>query len=197
VSGFETPAALDTRTRILEAAVACVERHGLTKTSLEDVASQAGLSRATLYRWFPGGRDELVSCTVAWELEGFLRDLTTVMDAEPDLQAKLVRGLVHGHQAIVDHQLLQRILNTEPEALLGEFHSRVPLLGDLAHAYLADQLRRERLRPGVEVSEAADYLARLFLSYLGSQGGWDLTDDDAVRRLVQTQFLAGIVLPSA
>ena len=33
----------------------------------------------------------------------------------------------------------------------------------------------------------------LFLSYLGSPGQWDLTDEAAVHRLVRTQFLAGVL----
>ena len=50
--------------------MACIERWGLAKTSLEDVATEAGLSRATLYRWFAGGRDQLITETVAWETGG-------------------------------------------------------------------------------------------------------------------------------
>ncbi|MGH9045909.1 MAG: TetR/AcrR family transcriptional regulator, partial [Acidimicrobiales bacterium] len=50
----------DTRERILEAAYACVARWGLSKTSLEDVTREAVLSRSTLSRYFPGGRDELI-----------------------------------------------------------------------------------------------------------------------------------------
>ena len=38
--------------------------------------------------------------------------------------------------------------------------------------------------------------ARLFLSYLGSHGSWDLADRDQVRRLVRTQLLAGVVVPT-
>jgi AcrR family transcriptional regulator len=185
--------AADTRQRILEAAVACVERSGLAKTSLEDVASEAGLSRATVYRWFEGGREQLLTETVAWEIGRFLTDLAEAVDPEPDLEAKLVRGLMAGHRAISEHLLLQRILSTEPELFLTEFHNSVPVLGELARDYFAELLDHEDLRAGVEVREAADYLARLFLSYLGSQGSWDMTDEDDVRRLVRTQMLAGVL----
>ncbi len=67
------------------------------------------------------------------------------------------------------------------------------MLGELARDYFVELLGHEQLRPGVDVGEAADYLARLFLSYLGSQGSWDLTDEGDVRRLVRTQLLAGVV----
>jgi AcrR family transcriptional regulator len=187
---------VDTRTRILEAAVACVERWGLAKTTLEDVATEAGLSRATLYRWFEGGRDQLITETVAWETGRFMTRLVEVIEAQTSLEDKLVEGLVFGHQAVHDHLLLQRILSSEPELFLTEFHSTVPVLDELARDYLVQQLGHEQLRPGVDVDWAAEYLSRLFLSYLGSHGRWDLSDHDQVRRLVRTQLLAGVVVPT-
>jgi hypothetical protein len=67
-----------------------------------------------------------------------------------------------------------------------------PVTGTI-EAYFADLLGHETLRPGVDRHEAANYLAKLFLSYLGSQGHWDLTDATQAHELVATQFLAGIV----
>jgi len=52
---------LTVRERILEAGYACVARYGLAKTTVEDVARASGLSRATLYRYFPGGKDQLIT----------------------------------------------------------------------------------------------------------------------------------------
>ena len=43
-----------TRERILEAALTMVGAHGLTALSMDDLATQANVSRATLYRLFPG-----------------------------------------------------------------------------------------------------------------------------------------------
>ena len=38
----------------LDAALACVARVGVAKTTLDDVAKEAGCARATVYRCFPG-----------------------------------------------------------------------------------------------------------------------------------------------
>src|SRR5947199_10684690 len=40
--------------RILDGALACVARVGLGKTTLDDVAREAGCARATVYRGFAG-----------------------------------------------------------------------------------------------------------------------------------------------
>jgi AcrR family transcriptional regulator len=61
----------DTRQRIVEAAYACVARRGLAKTTVEDAAREAAVSRATVYRTFPGGREELISAVVSWAMLDF------------------------------------------------------------------------------------------------------------------------------
>lgn len=182
-----------TRTRILDAALQCVERWGLAKTSLEDVAAAAGLSRATVYRHFPGGREQLISDTVTYEVGNFLEGLGAAMADDSGLAAKLAHGLQHGHRAIDEHKLLHQILSTEPEALLKELARTGPSMMNAVRESIAEDLRHERLQPGTDVDEAADYLTRVFLSYLGSQGRWDLDDPAQVDRLVRTQFLAGIL----
>jgi AcrR family transcriptional regulator len=184
---------LDTRTRILVAAVACVERAGLARTSLEDVAREAGVSRATVYRHFEGGREQLVAEAVAWEVTTYLTRLVDATATEPDLESKLVRGLLFGHRAIDEHALLQQLLSTEPEVLLPNLRSVLPFMEDLVRAYLRTELTALAVRPGVDLDDAADYLTGLFLSYLGSPGQWDLSDETAVRHLVRTQFLGGII----
>jgi hypothetical protein len=92
-----------------------------------------------------------------------------------------------------EHQLLQRLLRTEPEALFAELHRTDELVRSAVRGQLDLLLAGEVLRDGVDRAEAADYLSRMFLAYLGSPGRWDLTDSAEVARLVRTQFLAGVL----
>ena len=46
--------------RVLDATKACCERFGFAKLSVDDVAAEAGMSRATIYRLYPGGKDVLL-----------------------------------------------------------------------------------------------------------------------------------------
>ncbi|MGI8793766.1 MAG: TetR/AcrR family transcriptional regulator, partial [Acidimicrobiales bacterium] len=72
-------AAVPARERLLEAAYACVGRYGLGKTTMDDVAREAGMSRATVYRYFPGGRDEVINDVVGWEASRFFQRLSVVI----------------------------------------------------------------------------------------------------------------------
>ena len=183
----------DARERLLAATLACFERQGMAATSLEDVANQAGLSRATVYRTFPGGRDQLVSDTVSWEIGTFLARLGEAVADDEGVHAVLTHALMVGHRAISEHRLLHQLLSTEPEALYRELLGTEPLLHELVRDYIAELLAHEEVRAGVDRLEAADHLARLFLSYLGTPGSWDLDDPVAVDHLVRTQFLAGVL----
>ena len=49
--------------KILDAAVAEFEQHGIRRVALDDVARRAGVSRTTIYRRF-ANRDELVAAVV-------------------------------------------------------------------------------------------------------------------------------------
>ena len=49
----------DARERILTAAERCIDRHGIRKTTMDDVASEVGLTRPNVYRYF-ADRDDLL-----------------------------------------------------------------------------------------------------------------------------------------
>lgn len=190
------PGPATSRERLLAAALSCIEADGLAATTVEDVARAADLSRATVYRQFPGGREQLVSETVTWEVARFFERVEARVEAEDDLEAKLCVGLAFGHRAIEDHTLLQQLLRTEPEVLLPEIDTATRLVLEVLTAHVADLLEgavtEGRARSDLDVGLAADHLAHLFLSYLGSPGRWDLGDPEEVRRLVRSQFLAGV-----
>jgi AcrR family transcriptional regulator len=186
-----------TRERILAATYDCVARWGLAKTTVEDAAREAGLSRATVYRHFPGGRDELIDAVVAWEHARFFLRLYDAVHDATSLEEVIERGVLFAHRAVAEHEVLQRMLETEPAALL----PALTVSGERTRRVIADFLRpyleRHELAPGVGVGAAAGFLARMVLSYIASAGRWDLDDPEQVARLVGAELLAGIVPSTA
>src|ERR1700675_4358637 len=94
------PDPLTLRDRLLAATYRCVARFGLAKTTIEDVVKESGLSRATIYRQFPGGRDELILDTVGWELADYFNALADEVRDAPDLAELLERGLVYAQRSL-------------------------------------------------------------------------------------------------
>lgn len=184
-----------TRQRILDATYTCVARWGLAKTTVEDAAREAGVSRATLYRHFPGGREELIDAVVVWEfLQFFARLYEEVHDAT-SLPEVLERALIFARRAMVEHEVLQRLLETEPDVLLPKLTTETERIVAMVAGFLLPYLARHRVADGVDLHEAADYLARMTLSHIAAPGSWDLADPAQVADLVRFEFLAGIVAP--
>jgi AcrR family transcriptional regulator len=185
-----------TRQRILEATYACVARWGLAKTTVEDAAREAGLSRATVYRYFPGGREELIDEVVSWQHLKFFGRLYEEVHGATSLEELLERGLMFARRAVLEHEVLQMVLRTEPEILLPKLTVESNRTVSMISGFLVPYLQAHELSPGVGVHEAADYMARMILSYISSPGHWDLTDTEQVSTLVRSEFLAGVVVAS-
>jgi AcrR family transcriptional regulator len=181
------------RQRILEATYACVARWGLSKTTVEDAAREAGLSRATVYRYFPGGRDELIDAVVSWQYLLFFGQLYEEVHGATSLEEVLDRGLAFARRSLQEHEVLQTMLETEPQVLMPKLTVESNRTVGLIAGFLIPYLHEHGMAQGVEVHEAADFLARMILSYIASPGHWDLGDPEQVATLVRTELLAGVV----
>jgi len=186
------------RERVLAATYACVARFGMGKTTVEDVVKESGVSRASIYRLFPGGKDQLLRETVGWEMNHFFGRLAEAVYEAPDFASLLEEGLVFAHRSIQEHEVLRKVLETEPERLLPLITVEQHRVLDFITAFLLPYLEREqragRVRPGVDLDAATEYVARLVLSLIGSPGRWDMDDPEQVRVLVREELLGGILV---
>ncbi|MGL5927684.1 MAG: TetR/AcrR family transcriptional regulator [Dermatophilaceae bacterium] len=75
VSAGDAPAALAVRRRLLDATCRLVYRHGVARTSVQAIAAAAGVAKMSLYRQFPGGKDELIAVALADQSERTVQHL--------------------------------------------------------------------------------------------------------------------------
>ena len=184
-----------TRERILDATLESVEAASLGGFALEDVAATAGVSRATIYRHFPNGRTQVLREAVTREVADFWRLLADHVRHIESLEGRRVEGLMEARRQVVEHSLLQRLLASEPDRLTAELAESGELVHSVIAFYLRDLIEREELVEGLDTDAASEYLTRMFMSYVGSPGRWDLSDRAEVTRLVRGQFLAGVLAP--
>ena len=75
---------------MLDAAEECFTRFGVSKTTVEDVARAAGISRATVYRYFSDGRDEIILGVVVRETDRYLTRLSSRIARQAGLAEAIV-----------------------------------------------------------------------------------------------------------
>src|SRR5580658_5161878 len=107
-----------TRVRIVDATLRCLSRQGLAKTTVDDIAREAKFSRATLYRTFPGGKEDVLEAVVDTEVARLFSSLAVVMGEATDLEEVLVAGMVEAARRLSTHSALAYLLAHEPGVIL-------------------------------------------------------------------------------
>jgi AcrR family transcriptional regulator len=178
--------AADLETRILDATLALVGRWGVGKTSLADVAKEAGCARATVYRAFPGGKQQLLTALGGRELASYIEAITEAIDSADELADAVTRGLVVAARLLRDNDAAQFVVAHEPELL-------VPFLGfkqvDRLYTHVSATVgpHLERFVPADRASWLAEWAARAFITYLfNPDPDVDLAVVEHTRRLVSS-----------
>lgn len=179
--------------RVLAATLVCLSRWGVAKTTLDDIARAAGVSRATVYRMFPGGKDTVLDALVADELARFATELADRLGDTKDLEGLLVAGITFASRTLSGHEALQYLLAHEPEQVLphvsfGRFDLVLAAASRLVAPHLARFLGDE---PALRTGE---WVTRLVLSYtMAPSPSYDFTDEGSVRSFVRSYVLPGLI----
>lgn len=186
-------AVLPARDRVIDALVVCIARWGLTKTTMEDLAREAGVSRATVYRLFPGGKAEVLDDTVQVELGRLVEQLRLGLVGLDDRRLRLERALILGARFVLGHEALAflRAHESVEFARLVQLHQLDALL------LVAGRLLGPELRPAFasdeQAAEVAIWMSRIVVSHLvDPSAALDLTDPDHVREVVEIRLLPGL-----
>jgi AcrR family transcriptional regulator len=181
------------RVRVVDATLACLATQGLAKTTLDDIAGWAGLSRATVYRVFPGGREAVLAAVVETEVARLCSELAVAMGEAGDLQEALVAGIVCAAGRLSQHRAVRSLLEHEPGVLLPHMaFEKMDRVLQVASSFAAPFLARW-LEPE-QAARAAEWAARITFSYLSKEPApFDVTDRVDVERLVGRFVLPGVL----
>jgi AcrR family transcriptional regulator len=177
--------------RMLEATMTCLARFGVAKTTIDDVAREAGCSRATVYRYF-ANRAALVLAAIDHEVGDLTGAVRGAGDDATTLEDAIVAMYVAAARWITGHEALQRALALEPEVILPELSFEG---GDRLYAEATVRFAPlfARFLPPDRASRAAEWCTRVLLAYLHpDRAPLSMTDERAVRGLVRHHVIPAV-----
>ena len=186
------PGADPTLDRVATAALEQFAEYGIRRTTIDDVARRAGVSRMTVFRRFTG-KQRLIEIVIAREIRRGMHELDCAWTSGQTLEQRLVTAFAFAGAFVGDHPLFDRLLRSEPEFLLPLVTTNGEPALELYRTLIAHRLRAEakagHIAP-VDLDQAAEVIARLAISLLLTQHGKiDLRHTDTVVAFVRLAVL--------
>ncbi|MEW2354640.1 TetR family transcriptional regulator [Spirillospora sp. NPDC029432] len=156
----------EARQRIIDATARCVDRHGVAKTTLSDVAGELGVTRQTVYRHFARISD-IIGEVAAQGAESFVDRLVAHLQGIGDPAEAVVEGMVFCVRAIPTEPHLSLLLQLGDSTAFGRGATTADAIG-----YGARMLRRfpvDWAAAGVgedDLNGLAEIIMRLLSSFL-------------------------------
>lgn len=183
----------DKKQEIFKATLEILYEKGLSKLTLEDVAKKASLSRPSIYKYFPGGKEELLTQVVSYEAFNWLKNLAEHIEGINDFEEATTEAVMFAYKSLNEHHVLNKILQTEPEKLMPLLAQEGIRVVTFVELYVVNQLLARGLTTSIKPELAAEYIARMLISFVTSPGNWDLTDATQVRTVVRYEILSPLL----
>jgi AcrR family transcriptional regulator len=183
------------RERLLDAAEGCLEQFGPQKTSMEDVARAAGMSRATVYRYFEN-RDALLlgvasrqAADLATEAMSFLAQFTTLSDW-------LVEGCLFTLREIpkrpVFASLVTSLDSSAASKLLLGSTGMIQIGVNVLRPMFGNAKEQGLLREDLDIDMVIEWLLRVLWTYLNAPSQV-APDEDSMRKLFRMLLLPSVL----
>jgi AcrR family transcriptional regulator len=178
--------------RIVAAARAEFERYGIRRTTVEQVAKRAGVSRVTVYRKFDG-KAALVRAVVLddiWRFAGYVDSLWRSYDTVDD---RFVETFTLAVMALRRNPLFNTLLRSEPEELLQQLTLDGEEIFEFACGVLAARLQEQvdgGELPKIDVQAVSELVVRLgYSAILLPFRAFPGEGEEDVRRYVRTHVM--------
>jgi AcrR family transcriptional regulator len=183
------------RDRLLAAAERCLRRSGIRRTTVIEIAHEAGMSRAWLYKHFPD-KASLIVAALARTDEMFWADAHARIAAVRGIAAQVAEAV----RISREHKpgaLLLRLKEEEPavyaETVGVGLREMMPGMAVFWHPYLEAARSRGEVRPDLDIVRGGEWVMRTVLSLVTVPGdAVDADDPASVRRLVDEFLVPGL-----
>jgi AcrR family transcriptional regulator len=186
----------DRRDQILEAANECFTQLGIHRTSVQDVARMANVSRGTVYRYFED-RNVLIAAAIEFGAQRFYEQVAGAM-AKKSTLAEKIGAMAETHAKILlDHRTRNRLMADDAELMrhmISDGDTAIRRTTTFLTPYVREAQERGEVGSGVDVTAASEWLARIIYSFstVNSAQTFDMSKPDTVRRYVEKFAINGL-----
>jgi AcrR family transcriptional regulator len=174
---------------ILDAADALFTQQDAATVGMHEIATAAGCSRATLYRYFEN-RDALYTAYVHREARRLYEEVSEQVAAVKDPAQRLIEGVITALNAVRDSPALSSWFATAQRPIGGEMAEHSEVIRALVEGFVGS-LAGGATQADDQVGRRARWLVRVMVSLLVFPGG-DETDE----RTMLAEFVAPLVIPA-
>jgi AcrR family transcriptional regulator len=193
----------EARQQILAAAESVILRYGVSKTTMDDIGKEAGVSRPTVYRYF-GDRDALLGALIERRSRMLFERARAFILSHSTFADQLVEGLIF----LVDRGRRDPIVRVlvSPEhmqmatPIVGSSNLAAELTAEMWSPVFRQAIERGEIRADVDLARAAEWLALIQFVLVGRLDFGDVKDPQhrtMLREFVLPAFLpANVATPS-
>jgi AcrR family transcriptional regulator len=186
----------DARERLLNAAERCFERFGLRRTTVDDVAREAKVSRSTVYRYFDG-RGDLIAGAYLRESEAVNAKVQALMSKPGPYAERLIKATLRSIEAVRRGKYLPLMLTPEGSLLASKAVTASSAFYDTMRATMGPFVEQAKadgeLRPDLELDDLNEWTLRIIFSFAMFDSPTE-RDEQRIRHLLET-FLAPALAP--
>ncbi|GAT07463.1 MULTISPECIES: TetR/AcrR family transcriptional regulator [Mycobacteriaceae] len=186
----------DRRDQILEAANLCFSQLGIQRTSVQDVARVANVSRGTVYRYFED-RTILIEAAIEYGAQKFYQEVAAAMAKKSTLAEKLGAMAETHARILLDHRTRNRLMADDAELMrhmIADGDSAVRRTTEFLVPYVREAQERGEVGANIDVKAASEWLARIIYSFstVNKAQTFDMSKPTTVRRYVEKFAVNGL-----
>jgi len=162
----------EARERILDGAEACLAREGYSRVTMEAVAADAKISRATLYRYF-SDRDEVFSGVVIRSTARYLDRVRFRVESQPDLGAAIIEYVRLSLSAAERDPMIAALFTGDERRGAGGVIAESSIaVFEMATEFFRPlfTMHAAQVRPETTVEDAGEWITRVVLSLVSVAG---------------------------
>jgi AcrR family transcriptional regulator len=158
----------DARERLLNAAEVCFERFGLRRTTIDDVAREAKVSRSTVYRYFDG-RGDLIAGAYLRESDAVNDKVKALMSKPGPFADRIIEAALRSIDSVRQGRYLPLMLTPEGSILASKAVTASTAFYETMRAtmgpFVAQAKTDGEVRTDLELDDLNEWVLRLIFSF--------------------------------